>query len=184
MMLVPERAQAGNDYMEQKSHYSVYVAGSDHIHAKIPVWVEGGRDYDYHATPPDDDYSASYIYYKVDNQVYRIGYWQADCKDRNDNDNGMGDLQFLMAQGENRGTVIISKHDGTKVTFSGYTGSWSDFIIVNQGKDDGYSQVTWLELDWYMPASLAGKKFYFGIHSEFERCYTVNGRYHYSKDWT
>ena len=184
MLLVPERAQADNDYMEQKSHYSVYVAGSDHIHAKIPVWVEGGRDYDYHATPPDDDYSASYIYYKVDNEVYRIGYWQADCKDRNDKDNGMGDLQFLMAPGESRGTVIISKHDGTKVTFSGYTGSWSDFIIVNQGKDDGYSQVTWLELDWYMPASLAGKKFYFGIHSEFERCYTVNGRYHYSKDWT
>jgi len=184
MMLVPQRAQAGNDYMEQKSHYSVYVAGSDHIHAKIPVWVEGGIDYDYHATPPDNDYSASYIYYKVDNQEYRIGYWQADCKDRNDKDNGMGDLQFLKAPGENRGTVIISKHDGTKVTFSGYTGSWSDFIIVNQGKDDGYSQVTWLELDWYMPASLAGKKFYFGIHSEFERCYTVNGRYHYSKDWT
>ena len=42
MMLVPQRAQADNDYMEVQSHYQVYVAGSDHIHIKAPVFASGG----------------------------------------------------------------------------------------------------------------------------------------------
>ena len=171
MMLVPQRAQADNDYMEVQSHYQVYVAGSDHIHIKAPVFASGG--YNYHLTEGN-------IYTTVPGVGFlHICTVTADCKGVNTSDNGKGDLQVLMTSSEH-GTLVVDKYDGTKRIFSSAMDNWSEFIEVKQTHEDG-RLVTWFECDWYMPVSCAEKDIDIVIRWNFERCV---GGYKYYKEWT
>ncbi len=171
MLLMPYRAQADNDYMELQSHYQVYVAGSDHIHFKLPVFASGG--YNYHLTEGN-------IYTTVPGVGFlHICTVAADCKGVNTSDNGKGDLQVLMTSSEH-GTLVVDKYDGTKRIFSSQMSDFSEFIEVKQTKEDG-RQITWFEGDWYMPVSCADKNIDIVIRWNFERCV---GGYKYYKEWT
>ena len=167
LFFITNKAQADNDYMEVQSHYQVYVAGSDHIHFKAPVFASGG--YNYHLIE-------GYLNYVVDGVNHEICQVKADCQGVNTGDNGKGDLQVKMKG--NVGTLSVDKYDGSKRIFSSET-TWSDFIQTKQTKEDD-RQITWFEGDWYLPASLENKKYKFRIWWKFERCV---GGYTYTKDW-
>ena len=168
MFLVPNKARA-NDYLEQKKHYSIYASGMNKVHFVIPVWAYGAS-YDYYAY--DEDGKCSYIAYKKDgdSEWKTIAYYKTDAYDENEknSDKGTAYVRLLSGQGD---IVVTSMANGVNYQIHD-NGAWSNKLYVTQKEDDGYSQVTFLEFDWYAPESLDSLKYSLKIQSEFQRSYT------------
>lgn len=168
MFLVPKNARA-NDYLEQKKHYSIYASGMNKVHFVIPVWAYGAS-YDYYAY--DEDGKCSYIAYKKDGDSNwtTIAYYKTDAYDENEknNDKGTAYVRLLSGQGD---IVVTSMTNGVNYQIHD-KGAWSNKLYVTQKEHDGYSQVTFLEFDWYAPESLDSLKYSLKIQSEFQRSYT------------
>ena len=146
LFLLPVTAKA-NDYLEQKKHYMVYSAGIDHIHFKIPVWAYGVVNNYY----LDFD---SRIYYVKNGTDYTIANLKSDRYDENDESGDKGTAYVKLAKGMGSITVT-SMADGAPYYVTG-DDQWTSKLIVVQRADDGYKKVTFLEFDWYPPASMYG----------------------------
>ncbi len=163
LWLVPQRVQA-NDYLEKDDHYKIYATGINKIHFEIPVWAYG-KSYDYYA------YDDSYICYTPEGgSETRIAWYKTDKYDENENkdsDKGTAYVKLLSGQGE---IIVTSMANG--VDYQVPVGSWTGKMYVKQKELDNCPQVTMLELDWFIPVELEGKKFSAKIVSKFRRSYT------------
>ncbi|MBP5582678.1 MAG: hypothetical protein J6X43_01835, partial [Bacteroidales bacterium] len=168
-------ATAGNDYLKQEKHYLAYAAGQDKVHFKIPVYA--------YASYNHWSNSNSYFFYEVNGTKHIIAYYCSDAYDENNNkSNGKGTAYLKVSSGE--GTVTVtSMADGVNKTIPD-NNSWSSKLIVKQREDDGYSAITFLEVDWFMPMSLNEKSFIVGIHYDEHRSYTTLGNYGSSNTFT
>ncbi len=137
-----------NDYLERQKHYMVYSAGADHIHFKVPVWAYG-RAYDYYLD------GATRIFYVKNGNETLIANVQSDRYDENEKDTDKGTAYFRLEHGQGSATVT-SMANGAPYYVSD-NGAWTPQLIVVQREDDDCPQVTFLEFDWYPPASLFGK---------------------------
>lgn len=161
--LFSNKVQA-NDYLEKEDHYKIYATGINKIHFEIPVWAYG-KSYDYYA------YDDSYICYTPEGgSETRIAWYKTDKYDENENkdsDKGTAYVKLLSGQGE---IIVTSMANG--VDYQVPVGSWTGKMYVKQKELDNCPQVTVLELDWYIPVELEGKKFSAKIVSKFRRSYT------------
>lgn len=169
MLMLPEHCFA-NDYLEIKDHYKIYATGVNKVHFVIPVWAYGAS-YDYYAY--DEDGKCSYIAYKKngDSNWTTIAYYKSDAYDENENkntDKGTAYVRLLSGQGD---IIVTSMANGVNCQIHG-NNAWSNKLYVTQKEHDGYSQVTFLEFDWYAPESLDSLKYSLKIQSEFQRSYT------------
>lgn len=157
------RAQA-NDYLEKEKHYRIYAAGVNKVHFVIPVWAYG-KGYDYYA------YDDSYVSYTVNGgSETRIAWYKTDKYDENENKNskkGTAYIKLLPGQGD---IIVTSMANG--VNYQVPSGSWTGKMYVTQKEDDDCPQVTMLEFDWFIPASLEKSTFSVKIVSKFRRSYT------------
>ena len=178
MFLIPNKARA-NDYLEQKKHYSIYASGMNKVHFVIPVWAYGAS-YDYYAY--DEDGKCSYIAYKKDGDSNwtTIAYYKTDAYDENEknSDKGTAYVKLLSGQGD---IVVTSMANGVNYQIHG-NNAWSNKLYVTQKEDDGYSQVTFLEFDWYAPESLDSLKYSLKIQAEFQRSYTHGNKLSTTKE--
>ena len=161
--LFSNKVQA-NDYLEKEDHYKIYATGINKIHFEIPVWAYG-KSYDYYA------YDDSYICYTPEGgSETRIAWYKTDKYDENENkdsDKGTAYVKLLSGQGE---IIVTSMANG--VDYQVPVGSWTGKMYVKQKELDNCPQVTVLELDWFIPVELEGKKFSAKIVSKFRRSYT------------
>ena len=153
-----------NDYLEKDDHYKIYATGINKIHFVIPVWAYG-KSYDYYA------YDDSYICYTPEGgSETRIAWYKTDKYDENENkdsDKGTAYVKLLSGQGE---IIVTSMANG--VDYQVPVGSWTGKMYVKQKELDNCPQVMVLELDWFIPVELEGKKFSAKIVSKFRRSYT------------
>lgn len=92
LFFLPQYTRA-NDYLELQRHYSIYAAGQNCIHVKIPIWAYG-RWNNYYAS------GASYLYYQEQQyddqgnvsygQKWFIMNYKADRQGDNILSNGIG----------------------------------------------------------------------------------------------
>ena len=178
LFLIPNDARA-NDYLEQKKHYSIYASGMNKVHFVIPVWAYGAS-YDYYAY--DEDGKCSYIAYKKDGDSNwtTIAYYKTDAYDENEknSDKGTAYVKLLSGQGD---IIVTSMANGVNYQIHD-NGAWSDKLYVTQKEHDGYSQVTFLEFDWYAPESLDSLKYSLKIQAEFQRSYTHGNKLSTTKE--
>lgn len=163
LLCIPTATHA-NDYLEKTKHYNAYANGADKVHFVIPVWAYGAA-YDYYA------YEDSYIAYTENGgSETRIAWYKTDKYGENEKENSKGTAYIKLLSGQ--GTIIVtSMANGVNYRVT-KTDDWTEALIVKQKEDDGYSQVTMLEFDWYPPESLDGKEFSVSIVSKFRRSYT------------
>ena len=161
--LFSNKVQA-NDYLEKDDHYKIYATGINKIHFVIPVWAYG-KSYDYYA------YDDSYICYTPEGgSETRIAWYKTDKYDENENkdsNKGTAYVKLLKGQGD---IIVTSMANG--VNYQVPIDIWTGKMYVTQKELDNCPQVTVLELDWYIPVELEGKKFSAKIVSKFRRSYT------------
>ena len=167
-----------NDFLELSKHYSCYATGAGVLHFKIPVWSYGSS-YDYYAC------DESYVWYKVGDVTTKIFYFKSDPYEENKVDDGKGTAYVKLEA--NQGSVIVtSLVSGIKQ--SAPAGSWTSKMLVTQTDevDNDNDEVTWLEVDWYTPASLDGKAFSVGVEATTKRSYTAFGenKHTWSTSWS
>ena len=167
-----------NDFLELSKHYSCYATGAGVLHFKIPVWSYGSS-YDYYAC------DESYVWYKVGDVTTKIFYFKSDPYAENEVDDGKGTAYVKLEA--NQGSVIVtSLVSGIKQ--SAPAGSWTSKMLVTQTDevDNDNDEVTWLEVDWYTPASLDGKAFSVGVEATTKRSYTAFGenKHTWSTSWS
>ena len=157
-VLMPLHVQA-NDYLELQKHYSVYAAGANSIHFKIPVWAYGkGNNYYLYNS------SASYIVITKDSSgkpsegsPVQICRFESEPYGENDNlDSQKGTAWMSMMPGQGV-AVVTSMYDGSRLTIHD-TGNM-EFAMVVQKEDDDCPHVSMLEFDWFPPESLNEKEF-------------------------
>ena len=152
-----------NDYLEKEKHYNVYASGVNKVHFVIPVWAYGAS-YDYYA------YDESYVSYTVNGGSETvIANYKTDKYDENEKDSKKGTAYVNLKS--NQGDIVVTSM-ASGVDQQVPAGRWSDKLIVTQKEDDGCDQVTMLEFDWYIPASLEEKTYSVKIVSKFRRSYT------------
>ena len=153
-----------NDYLEQNKHYNIYAAGVNKVHFVIPVWAYG-KGFDYYA------YDESYVSYTPnDGSETRIAWYKSDNYDENENKDskkGTAYIKLLSGQGD---IIVTSMANG--VNYQVPSGEWTGKMYVTQKEHDDCPQVTMLEFDWHIPASLETKTFSVKIVSKFRRSYT------------
>ena len=157
MLFVPQKAHAwGNDYLEKKTHYSVYTTGTDKIHFKIPIFSYSFFG-SYMALP------TSRISYQVDGQSeVLIANWVATPYGDNDNDeNGKGAGEVKVLSG--RGDIIITS-TASGVDHQLVPDHWT-WLQLQQYETEDYA-VTFLEFDWYPPTTLDSLTFSINLYSE------------------
>ncbi len=152
-----------NDYLEVGRHYSVYVAGQNCIHFKIPVWAYG-RWNDYFNN------DSSYVYLQMEQKndknetVYgsetRLVWFCGDSTGENEAGNGKGSGWVKVIAGKGN-IVITNTYTGVRQQVDD-TEKWVRFHVV-QKEDDDCKRATILEFDWYPPVELNGKNFRLGI---------------------
>ena len=172
-MVLPSHMQA-NDYLEESKHYMAYSAGVDHIHFKIPVWVYGAVN-NYYLD------GESRIYYSKDGKDYAIAYFKSDRYDENDEKSDKGTAYMRLCEGMGTATVT-SMADGAPYHVTG-NAQWTPQLMVVQREHDGYKHVTFLEFDWYPPATMYGKgQIEIKLHVDIYKSYSGGSYYHY--DWS
>ena len=163
-----------NDYLEKKKHYMAYSAGIDKVHFKIPVWAYGAVNNYY----LDFD---SRIYYVKDGQEHTIANFKSDTYDENSKSGDKGTAYVKLANGMGSITVT-SMADGAPYYVTD-NGEWTPRLIVVQREDDDYKQVTFLEFDWYQPASMYGSaQVELKIHVDIRK--SAYGDRQYAFDWS
>ena len=163
MMLVPDKAQA-NDYLEQEKHYQIYANGVNKVHFVIPVWAYG-KGYDYYA------YDESYVSYTVNGGSETvIANYKTDKYDENENKDSKKGTAYVYLHNGQGDIVVTSMYNG--VNYQVPSGSWTGKMYVTQKDHDDCPQVTMLEFDWHIPASLEKSTFSVKIVSKFRRSYT------------
>ncbi len=173
LFLIPVTADA-NDYLEKKKHYMAYSAGIDKVHFKIPVWAYGAVNNYY----LDFD---SRIYYVKDGQEHTIANFKSDTYDENSKSGDKGTAYVKLANGMGSITVT-SMADGAPYYVTD-NGEWTPRLIVVQREDDDYKQVTFLEFDWYQPASMYGSaQVELKIHVDIRK--SAYGDRQYAFDWS
>lgn len=178
MLLAAVNVQA-NDYLEQKDHYTVYATGAGVIHFKIPIYSRGGWDY----LVSTDGNGNSAFYYKLNGTEYEIFYIGGE-KDSNgpsaDDDISYG--RGYVTVKPNKGTVEVTNiYNGTRVVVPNDDISHGYDVTKKKETDNDKDYVTWLELDWYMPAALDGLSVTIGAHIKLSR--RASSEIRYTKDW-
>ena len=157
MLFVPQKANAwGNDYLEKKTHYSVYTTGTDKIHFKIPIFSYSFFG-SYMALP------TSRISYQVEGQnEMLIANWVATPYGDNTNDeNGKGAGEVKVVSG--RGDIIITS-TANGVDHQLIPDRWT-WLQLQQYETEDYP-VTFLEFDWYPPVTLDSLTFSINLYSD------------------
>ena len=162
-----------NDYLERQKHYMVYSAGSDRIHFKVPVWAYG-RAYDYYLG------GSSRIYYIREGQEYTIANVCSDRYDENETSSEKGTAYVKLANG--MGSITVSSMADGSAYHVRDNNEWTPQLIVVQKADDDCPQVTFLEFDWYPPASMYGSgDISIRIHPRIHA--SINGNFNYEYVW-
>ena len=180
----------GNDYLETLDHYTVSNAGRGALHFSIPIWVFG-RNNDFYLTGTDasNDNLDTYIWYskknnanRGDSEVVRAISIRADQDGKNVDEKsaaGEGDIRVH----SNAGVIVVkSTYDGVDVQVND-DNQWKHCILKKK-VDKSYDKsnyITYIEFDWYPPASLDSTDFYVGISAYINRHYT--GHNWYQKWW-
>ena len=153
-----------NDYLEQEKHYQIYANGVNKVHFVIPVWAYG-KGYDYYA------YDESYVSYTVNGGSETvIANYKTDKYDENENKDSKKGTAYVYLHNGQGDIVVTSMYNG--VNYQVPSGSWTGKMYVTQKDHDDCPQVTMLEFDWHIPASLEKSTFSVKIVSKFRRSYT------------
>ena len=176
---VSTRAYAyGNDYLEKKDHYTAMTTGIDRIHFKLPVYSRGTYDYLVKSTE-------SYVTYQVDGYTssWPIFYFGSEHKSDGPSANDKVGYGHAWAKGvANEGICQITNTTSGQYARLSVDGQEYCYDVRKQKEaDNDNDYVTWLEIDWYPPAYLDGKRFKVSVHVSLWR--RVGSSAAYTFDW-
>jgi len=176
-LLVSNKAYAyGNDYLEQKDHYSVYVKGVDALHFKVPVYSRG--TYNYFVGSIDGEISEFY-YLDKSGSAYTIFEINADRYGNNNDDNITYGTVSVKAKS---GIVEVTNiYNGTRAVVPQDDKKHSYDVTKTKEVENDKDYVTWLEIDWYPPSSLDDQPF--SVHAIIKICQSSANSVYYRKKW-
>ena len=175
-IFAPQRAYAyGNDFLETQDNYRVYATGADVIHFKVPVYSRGAHNY----MLTTSSSGKSEFYFRHNGYAYTI----FDIYTSNDECNKDDDYAYgrVTVRADEYGIVEVSNvYNGSRTVIPG--GGMQTFSVTKTkeaGNDNDY--VTWLEINWYPPESVAGQEF--TIHGQAKISRATSGNVIYEKYW-
>jgi len=190
-VLAPVQA---NDFLEIKNHYEVSTFNGP-IHIKVPVFSRGGKNYyvrdtSYTVYPsygsPSITYKHSLIYFTRKNApttkiplFYFSGEHNSSGPSGNDKVEygyawmrSSGEIGSLVIANESNDAKYTNPNDGVKHRYS---------VMKKEEIDNDMDYVTWLEVDWYPPASMSLDTFNIGADVYIT---SVGLGFDYTKNWT
>ena len=201
-MLVPLRAQAGNDYLQKFDNYSIMSMGNGVLRFTIPLWIYGeGDDNTYYLNPQtanNNNTNNSYVWFseqpgqgRGSANVHRIASFGAT---RNPNytgrfSGGSGTAYLLVDTGT---CVVTNTYNSVPLTLHAHDKShWiigdndessaANWIYVTR-KNSSYGKYhVYIQFDWYIPVELQNKKFYVGLN--VRDYYVKNNNLHNAYWW-
>ena len=159
--ILPERATAANDFLEEKQNYTVTPKGNGVLHFKIPIWSYGWQNNYRWGSPSVVWYSDSY-HADASNSVTRFFNIRSTDKTNTSDPKVSSSAEVDLSAGE--GTVKITRtaDGGTKQINPG-SGTQTVTLPAQTSMDGSYKRVVYIEFDWYLPENLTSKQFYVGI---------------------
>lgn len=191
LLFVPNRAQAGNRYLQDFENYSVMSMGGNVLRFTIPIWVYGDKSghNTYYLNPHtanNDNQRDSYLWYSVisenedpqrgNSSVHRIVSFGGTRKSNYDERKSGGRGYAYALVGDGAGAVVIRNtfsgvpltlmpNDRSHWIINDYDDSSEDQRIEVTRMNTAYTKyVVYLQMDWYIPESLQGKEFYVGLN--------------------
>ena len=201
-MLVPLRAQAGNEYLQKFDNYSIMSMGNGVLRFTIPLWIYGeGDDNTYYLNPQtanNNNTNNSYVWFseqpgqgRGSANVHRIASFGAT---RNPNytgrfSGGSGTAYLLVDTGT---CVVTNTYNSVPLTLQAHDKShWiigdndensvANWIYVTRKNSSYGKHHVYIQFDWYIPVELQNKKFYVGLN--VRDYYVKNNNLHNAYWW-
>ena len=201
-MLIPLRAQAGNDYLQKFDNYSIMSMGNGVLRFTIPLWIYGeGDDNTYYLNPQtanNNNTNNSYVWFseqpgqgRGSANVHRIASFGAT---RNPNytgrfSGGSGTAYLLVDTGT---CVVTNTYNSVPLTLQAHDKShWiigdndessaANWIYVTRKNSSYGKHHVYIQFDWYIPVELQNKKFYVGLN--VRDYYVKNNNLHNAYWW-
>ncbi|MGN0235470.1 MAG: LamG-like jellyroll fold domain-containing protein [Paludibacteraceae bacterium] len=142
-------ATANNTWFEESRNFSAYALGQGKVHVKVLVFARGGTNN--HWATTKNGGSVVYAYAPNGDSIPALQY-EGDNSKNCENDY-KGWVNFLVRQG----TVIITNpNEGDKGCTYTSSNGWKSLYLTRMGEK--YTP-TYIEFDWYPPASLDNKTY-------------------------
>ncbi len=157
--ILPERATASNDFLEETQNYSVTPKGNGVVHFKIPIWAYGRVNNYRLGYGTSLWYSGTYNKTPTSGVTHFMYIRSTDTQNTSDpNKNSTAEIRV------SKGTVKVTKTSdgGTKQIDSG-TDYQKVELSAQKSMDGSYQRVVFLEFDWYVPQDLSTTTFYAGV---------------------
>ena len=149
MLLACGVAMADNTWFEESRNFSAYSLGQGKVHVKVLVFARGGTNNHWATTKNGGSVVSAYIPYR--DSIPAL-FYEGDNKHNCENDY-KGWVKFQVKNG----TVIVTNpNDGDKARVYTEGSGWVELYLSRTGESN---TPTYLEFDWYPPASLDNRSY-------------------------
>ena len=157
--ILPERATAANDFLEEAENYSVTPKGNGVVHFKIPIWSYGWQN-NYRLGSGTTLWFSSHYAKTYETDVTHFVYIRSTDTQNTSDPNKNSTVEIKVKYG----TIKVTKtaDGGTKQIDPG-TEYQRVELSAQKSMDGSYKRVVFLEFDWYLPQSLTSTTFYAGV---------------------
>ncbi|MGN1239377.1 MAG: hypothetical protein ACI4TV_00715, partial [Paludibacteraceae bacterium] len=142
-------AMADNTWFEESRNFSAYSLGQGKVHVKVLVFARGGTHNHWATTKNGGSVVSAYLPYR--DSIPAL-FYEGDNEKNCENDY-KGWVKFQVKNG----TVIVTNpYDGDKARVYTEGSGWVELFLSRTGETN---TPTYLEFDWYPPASLDNKTY-------------------------